>query len=92
VWDTSWSFDVASVRVWAAALVIMPLSLLLVGVNLELVDGWGFSALIYSAIIGTFAGFLLAFYNIKRFGATAAAMTSYIIPLVTGTGGVLLLG
>ena len=86
------AFDVASVRMWSAALAVMPLSILLVGVDLEPVDGWGYFALFYSAIIGTFAGFLLAFYNIKRFGATAAAMTSYIIPLVTGAGGVLLLG
>jgi drug/metabolite transporter (DMT)-like permease len=86
------AFDVASVRMWSAALAIMPLSLLLFGVNLGRVDGWGYFALIYSAIFGTFAGFLLAFYNIKRFGATAAAMTSYVIPLITGSGGVLLLG
>ena len=86
------AFDVASVRMWAAALLIMPLSLLLFGLDLEGVDGWGYFALIYSAVFGTFAGFLLAFYNIKRFGATAAAMTSYVIPLITGSGGVLLLG
>ena len=35
---------------------------------------------------------MLAFYNVKRFGATAAAMTAYVVPLVTGIGGVLILG
>jgi drug/metabolite transporter (DMT)-like permease len=34
---------------------------------------------------------LLAFYNIKHFGATAAAMTAYIIPIFAGIGGALLL-
>lgn len=86
------TFDVASVRMWSAALAVIPLSLLLFDIDLGRVDGWGYFALIYSAIFGTFAGFLLAFYNIKRFGATAAAMTSYVIPIITGTGGVLLLG
>ena len=86
------AFDVASVRMWSAALAVMPLSLLLFDMDMGRVDGWGFFALIYSAVFGTFAGFLLAFYNIKRFGATAAAMTSYVIPIITGSGGVLLLG
>jgi drug/metabolite transporter (DMT)-like permease len=86
------AFDVASVRVWSAALAVMPLSLLLFDTDLGRVDGWGYFALIYSAVFGTFAGFFLAFYNIKRFGATAAAMTSYVIPIITGSGGVLLLG
>jgi drug/metabolite transporter (DMT)-like permease len=35
---------------------------------------------------------LLAFYNIKRFGATAAAMTLYVIPVVASVGGILVLG
>jgi drug/metabolite transporter (DMT)-like permease len=86
------AFDVASVRMWSAALLVMPLSVLMVGVDLQAVDAPGYLALFYSALIGTFAGFMLAFYNIKRFGATAAAMTSYIVLIITGIGGVLLLG
>jgi drug/metabolite transporter (DMT)-like permease len=85
------AFDVASVRMFVAALVVMPLSALFVGFDLGGVDGQGYFALVYAALIGTFAGFLLAFYNIKRFGATAAAMTAYIIPLVTSIGGILIL-
>jgi drug/metabolite transporter (DMT)-like permease len=34
---------------------------------------------------------LLAFYNITQFGATASAMTAYIIPGFAGIGGALLL-
>lgn len=45
-----------------------------------------------SALIHTFFGLLLSFYNIKRFGATPAAMTLYMIPIVAGIDGVVILG
>ena len=86
------AFDVASVRMFAAALLVMPLSGLFAGFDLHAVDGQGYLALIYAAFVGTFGGFILAFYNIKRFGATASAMTAYVVPAVTGIGGVLVLG
>jgi drug/metabolite transporter (DMT)-like permease len=86
------TFDVASVRMWVAALAIMPLSLVLVGLDLRLVNGSGYGALIYAALVGTFAGMMLAFYNIQRFGATASAITAYVIPIVASVGGLLLLG
>jgi drug/metabolite transporter (DMT)-like permease len=86
------AFDVASVRMFAAALAIMPVSALFAGFDFHAVDGQGYIALAYAAMVGTFAGFMLAFYNIKRFGATASAMTAYVIPVVTGVGGVLVLG
>jgi drug/metabolite transporter (DMT)-like permease len=86
------AFDVGSVRMLSAAGAVMPLSILLTGFDLGAVDFQGYLALIYAAIIGTFLAFLLAFHNIKRFGATAAATTSYVIPVVTGVGGVVILG
>lgn len=86
------SLDVASIRMFTAALVVVPLSLLFVGLDFHAVNAQGVVALIYAAGIGTFAALFLAFYNIKRFGATAAAMTSYIIPIVANVGGVLFLG
>ena len=86
------TIDVNSVRMLTAALVIMPLSLLLVGFDLSKVDQQGVMAVFYAAIVGTFFGMMLAFYNIQRFGATAAAMTAYIIPIVAAAGGALLLG
>lgn len=84
-------YDVASVRMFSAALAVMPLSLLLVGFDMSEVTSEGYVALIYAALVGTFAGLLLTVYNIKRFGATAAAMTAYIIPIVAGIGGVIFL-
>lgn len=86
------AFDVSSVRMFTSALVVMPLSLLLIGFNLQAVTGSGYLALGYAAVMGTFGAFLLSIYNIQRFGATAAAMTAYIVPLVASVGGVLFLG
>lgn len=85
------TLDVASVRMFVAAVVVMPLSILLVGLDLSRVTDQGYAALLYAALIGTFAGLLLAFYNIQRFGATAAAMTAYVVPVVATIGGALLL-
>ena len=86
------TIDVNSVRMMTAATVILPLSLLLVGFDLSGVDRQGITALFYAAIVGTFFGMMLAFYNIQRFGATASAMSAYIIPIVATAGGALLLG
>lgn len=86
------SFDVASVRMFSAALVMIPLSLLLAGFDLSGVNQQGVFALGWAALAGTFFGMMLGFYNIKRFGATPAAMTAYVIPVVASIGGVILLG
>ena len=85
------SYDVASIRMFTAALVVMPLSILFVGFDLSPVNSTGYTALIYAAVVGTFGGMLLSVYNIKRFGATASAMTAYIIPMVSVVLGALLL-
>jgi drug/metabolite transporter (DMT)-like permease len=85
------AFEVASIRMFSAALAVFPLSALLIGIDLRAVNGQGYAALAYAALVGTFFGMLLAFYNVKRFGATASAMTLYVIPVVAGVGGVLLL-
>jgi drug/metabolite transporter (DMT)-like permease len=85
-------FDVASVRMVVAMLAVVPLSALLVGVDLSGLDTRGYLALIYAALVGTFSGLMLSFYNIKRFGATAASMPTYVIPVVASLGGALVLG
>lgn len=85
------SYDVASIRMFTAALVVMPFSILFVGFDLSPVNGTGYTALIYAALVGTFGGMMLSVYNIKRFGATASAMTAYIIPLVSVILGAFLL-
>ncbi len=84
-------FDVTGIRMFTAALVMIPVAYLIDGFDLTRVNGQGVAALIFAALIGTFAGFLLSFYNIQRFGATAAVMTSYVVPVVAGLIGVLFL-
>lgn len=86
------SVDVTSIRMLIAALVVMPISILVVGFDIGSVNRQGILVLLYATVVGTFGGMLLAFYNIKRFGATAAAMTAYIIPVVASLGGWFILG
>ncbi len=84
-------YDVASIRMFVAALFVMPLSLLFVGFDLSRVTSTGYMALVYAALVGTFGGLLFTVFNIKRFGATAAAMTAYTIPPISVILGALLL-
>lgn len=86
------AFDVASVRMWTAAMTVTPLSLLFVGFDLSRVDQQGVFVLIYASVVGTFFGMMTEFYTIKRFGATAAVLSSYVIPVFASLGGALFLG
>lgn len=85
------TFDVGAIRMLTAAAAVMPLSALLIGVDLSQVNRQGYLAFGWAALVGTFLGMLVAFYNVKRFGATASAMTAYVIPIVASIGGVILL-
>jgi drug/metabolite transporter (DMT)-like permease len=86
------TFEVASVRLWTAACLIIPIALLFVGFDLSRVNLQGFEALIYASIAGTFFAMMLEFYNVKHFGATAAVMSAYIIPVFASLGGAIFLG
>jgi drug/metabolite transporter (DMT)-like permease len=86
------SFDVGAVRNFSAAILVLPISYFVIGIDLSNVNMAGYFALGWAAFAGTLFGVLLEFYIIKRFGATPAAMTAYLIPIVAGFGGVLLLG
>jgi drug/metabolite transporter (DMT)-like permease len=85
------SFDVGSIRMWVASVVVVPLSFILSGFDLSRVDYQGYLALGWASLFGTFLGMLLSFYIIKRFGATSSAMTAYVIPIISSLGGMLLL-
>lgn len=85
------TIDVSSIRIFVAALIVMPLSYLFVGFDLSQVNSQGVLALIYASIFGTFLGMLFSLYNIQHFGATAAVMSAYVIPVVATLTGVLLL-
>jgi drug/metabolite transporter (DMT)-like permease len=85
------AFGAASARMFAATLAVMSFSVPFVGVNLQGVNSEGYLALGYAAFAGTFGGLLLSFHNVKRFGATAESMTTYVIPIVGTLGGALVL-
>ncbi len=68
------SLDVTSIRMYAAALVALPIALLFPGTALANVDSSGYFALFYAAISTNILGMLLIFYIIKRFGVTVSAM------------------
>jgi drug/metabolite transporter (DMT)-like permease len=83
--------DVASVRMFVAAVIVIPLTSLTVGFDLQRVDAQGVSALVYAALVGTFLAQGFSFYVTQRFGATAAATALYLTPVAAGLGGVLIL-
>ncbi len=85
------AFDVASIRMFASTLAVLPLSALVIGMDFSQVNQQGYLALGYAALVGTFLGLLLNFYNIQHFGATAGALAAYIIPVFATVGGVLFL-
>ncbi len=86
------SFDVSSSQLLMATAIGVPLILVITGISTAGADWRGFSVLLYSAIIGTLLGVIAFNLSIHRFGATTAAMTQYVVPVVAGIGGVLLLG
>ena len=86
------SFDVASIRMFSAAVVVSLVSFATVGVDLSSVDALGYGALLYAAVAGTFLGVMLSFFIVKRFGATPASQTSYVMPVSSTLLGALFLG
>lgn len=88
--DDIW--DVSSVRMLVAALVLLPVTYFSVGYDMSGVTAEGYAGLIYASIAGTFCGMWLNFYIVKRFGATTAAQVSYLMPIIASILGALVLG
>ena len=86
------SFSVAAVRIFSGALFLVPLALAIDGFTLASFNGWGWTAMAYSGVLGTFMAFFLELFIIRRFGATDATQASYISPLIATCLGTLLLG
>lgn len=84
-------FDVATTRMVFATLFMAPIVFLFADLNFSRVTTLGYVSLVYTALVGAFLGLIVEFYIIKRFGATAAAMTAYVIPVVATAGGALFL-
>lgn len=76
----------------ASLLVVAPLALALSTLDTAAVTWRGWLVVLYTGLLGSFLAFFLIFLLIKRYGATAASLVGYIVPVVAGVLGVLLLG
>jgi drug/metabolite transporter (DMT)-like permease len=85
------TFDIASIRMFFAAAGLMLFAGGVVGFDLSGVTRQGYFALGYASLAGTFLGMILVVRIVQRFGATASAMTAYVIPIVAAVGGTLVL-
>ena len=86
------AFDVTSVRLLAALVVVTPLTLWQHELDFAQVNVAGWGALLFAALVSTFVAQMLAFYVTRTFGTTAFAIVGYIAPMVAIIGGVLFLG
>ncbi len=86
------TFDVTSIQIITSTIFILPLMYLTVGLDLHRVNTGGMTALLISASTGTLGVVFVGYYIIDRFSATAASMSSYVVPIIVAIGGVLFLG
>ena len=82
---------VTSGQLFAATIVTLPAVGLIFGFDLSDVEASGWFALAYGSLIGTVIAFLLYIYTIQKYGATDAALTTYVVPIIATLGGVLVL-
>jgi drug/metabolite transporter (DMT)-like permease len=82
---------VTGIRLLTGAIIALVIALWVADFSLTAVTPTGIFSLVYAALIGALAGQFTAFYIQRRFGATAFSLTSYLIPIVATTFGVLLL-
>ena len=83
--------SVTAFQTFAAALVLVPLGLLVARTDLATISRTGWLAVAYTGLVGSVLAFLAFFQLIREFGATSAAETTYLTPPVAGLLGVLLL-
>jgi len=86
------TFDVTSIRLLVAALVILPVALWRNPPDFSAITNMGWGALLFTSVVSTAVAQLLAFYIIRTYGSTSIAMVGYVVPLVAIIAGVLILG
>lgn len=82
---------IASMQTIAAVLVLSAIIFSLGKFSLHHVSGLAWLAIIYNAVAGAYVGFWLTFILVKNFGATAGVLPSYVMPVVSGVLGAILL-
>jgi drug/metabolite transporter (DMT)-like permease len=85
-------FVVSSIQSIAAFSLIFTVVLLLGKFQFNDVSISAWLAAVYNGIVGSFFAFWATFELIKRYGATASALSGYVMPVVSSILGVVLLG
>ena len=82
--------DLAAPQFTIGTVVLVVTMLAVEGLPLEVTAaGWGL--IVYMSLAGTFVPFLLFFWMLQRVSATKASLPGYVIPIVSLTGGAILL-
>lgn len=86
------TIEVVTIRMIVSALVVLPLTIWISGFDISQVNSTGWAVVCYAAVAGTFFAMILDFSNTVNFGATIAALVTFVIPVVAVISGALLLG
>lgn len=86
------AIDSSSIRMWVATLTVVPATFFFIGFDFSNATSQVFFAILYAGLMGTLGGFFFQLYTIKQFGVIPSSMVTYVIPLISGIGGVLILG
>jgi drug/metabolite transporter (DMT)-like permease len=73
-------------------LVLIPFALAFTDIQLSSISWRGWIAVGYNGLVGSFLGHLVYFKMVKNYGATAASLSSYVIPVVSTGLGAMFLG
>jgi drug/metabolite transporter (DMT)-like permease len=71
---------------------VIPFALAGPALRLDEISSLGWFVIIYTALLGSYLGYLILFVLLKRYGATSGALPGYVIPVVAALGGAVLLG
>lgn len=86
------SFVVSAAQTVAAFLFVTVFVVSIGKFHIGQVSPMGWFAVFYNGIVGSFIAFWLTFTLIKKYGATASALPSYVMPVITAILGVVFLG
>ncbi|HKY52897.1 MAG TPA: DMT family transporter [Anaerolineales bacterium] len=70
----------------------LPFAVFLKDIDLSTITWRGWFAILYTAMVGSYLGFLLLFTMVKRYSATISVLPAYLMPPVSATIGALFLG
>jgi drug/metabolite transporter (DMT)-like permease len=73
-------------------LILLPFAFAITDFHIASISWKGWMAVFYNGLVGSFLGHLVFFKLIKNYGATAASLSSYVLPLVSTSLGAMLLG